>query len=183
MRSDRSQGTLRRAPPFSARPQRGAAWRRAAWRKVSRTQPVHLREHLLVSPDHGNDDGTPKVVEFLVIHLEAWPHFAKRQIPPGDSDPQLAERVDHAHGQTRDRGVRDLKVLLGVAEPFDDRLGGERFRADPAAQRDAEFPQRRGSARCDSASTVSSVASSASSSLTRDLSLSTRSDMKQLRCR
>jgi hypothetical protein len=42
---------------------------------------VHLREHFLVSPDHGNDDGMPKVVEFLIIHLETWPHFANRPIP------------------------------------------------------------------------------------------------------
>ena len=52
-------------------PKRGATWRRAALRSVSRNPPVHLREHLLVSPDHGNDDGVPKVVEFLIIHLEA----------------------------------------------------------------------------------------------------------------
>jgi hypothetical protein len=42
---------------------------------------VHLREHFLVSSDHGNDDGMPKVVEFLIVHLEAWPHFAHRLIP------------------------------------------------------------------------------------------------------
>ena len=39
------------------------------------------REHLLVSPDHRDDDGTPKCVEFLVIHLEGSPHFAERLVP------------------------------------------------------------------------------------------------------
>jgi hypothetical protein len=58
------------------RPRRGAALRRARG-----NPPVHLREHLLVSPDHRGDDGTPKCVEFLVIHLEGWPHFAERRIP------------------------------------------------------------------------------------------------------
>ena len=63
--------------PFGARrrsrasPKRGATWRRAALRRVSRNPPVHLWEHLLVSPDHGNDDGMPKVVEFLIIHVVA----------------------------------------------------------------------------------------------------------------
>ena len=126
--------------------QRGTAWRRAAWRKVSRTQPVQLREHLLVSPDHGHDDAVPKVVEFLVIHLEAWPHFAKRQIPPGDSDPQLSECIDHADDQTRDRGVRDLEVPFGVAEAFDNGLGRKRFRVDPAAQGSAKVSQCLGKA-------------------------------------
>jgi hypothetical protein len=31
--------------------------------------------------------------------------------------------------------MRELKVLLGVAEPFDDGFGRERFRADPAGRR------------------------------------------------
>jgi hypothetical protein len=56
--------------------------RRAAARRVIGNPPVHQWEHLLVSPYHGVDNGTPEIVEFLLVHLEAWPHFAKRLIPP-----------------------------------------------------------------------------------------------------
>jgi hypothetical protein len=43
---------------------------------------VHSREHLLVSPDHGVNDDTPKFDDLLLIHLKAWPHFAEHLIPP-----------------------------------------------------------------------------------------------------
>jgi hypothetical protein len=35
-----------------------------------------------VPPDHGVNDGTPKFVELVLIHVEAWPHFAEHMIPP-----------------------------------------------------------------------------------------------------
>jgi hypothetical protein len=43
---------------------------------------VHEWEHLLVSPDHRVDDGTPKVVELVLIHVEAWPHFSEHLFTP-----------------------------------------------------------------------------------------------------
>src|SRR5262249_3784383 len=58
------------------------AQRRAARRSVSGTPWVHQWEPLLVSPDHGFDDGTPKSVDFLFVHLGGWLHFAERLIPP-----------------------------------------------------------------------------------------------------
>jgi len=38
---------------------------------------MHSWEHLLVSANHGIDDGTPKFVELVLIHVEAWPHIVE----------------------------------------------------------------------------------------------------------
>jgi len=43
---------------------------------------VHLRKHLVVSPDHGDNDGTLECIEFLVIHPEGSLQFAESRIPP-----------------------------------------------------------------------------------------------------
>jgi hypothetical protein len=58
---------------------------------------VHPREQLLVSFDHGDDDGTPECVEFLVIHLESALHLAERRVPlviwqQGEVIAKLADR-------------------------------------------------------------------------------------------
>ena len=66
---------------FAGRRSRGRLRRGATWRSGSRTPPVHPWEHLLVSPDHGVDDGTPKIVELFPLHVEGWRHFADPLIP------------------------------------------------------------------------------------------------------
>jgi hypothetical protein len=43
--------------------------------------PVHAREHLLMSLDHGEDDGSLKIFEYFVIHLEGSPHFGQNRTP------------------------------------------------------------------------------------------------------
>ena len=62
VRNDRSRGTYLRVTPSSPGP---AA--RDTFQKVIGPPLVHEREHLVVSPDHGGEDRSPKVVEFRVI--------------------------------------------------------------------------------------------------------------------
>jgi hypothetical protein len=42
---------------------------------------MHEREHVLMPPDHGDHDGTPKLLEFFVAHLESPLHFPERRLP------------------------------------------------------------------------------------------------------
>jgi hypothetical protein len=43
---------------------------------------VHLLEHLLVAPDHWDDDGAPKRLKFVVTHLQVQPHLAQSPVAP-----------------------------------------------------------------------------------------------------
>jgi tRNA (cytidine/uridine-2'-O-)-methyltransferase len=99
------------------RPGRGADWRRARG-----DPPVHEREHLVVSPDHRVDDGTPKFVEFLVIHLEVLPHFAERLIPTVFRQ----QREVIAEGAYRECLVQIFLRAIGLIEQRL-RVGHQRF--------------------------------------------------------
>jgi len=48
---------------------------------ICETPQVHPGEHLLVSPDHRDDDGPPKFGEFRVIQTEA-----RQGVQPTDSE-------------------------------------------------------------------------------------------------
>src|SRR5262245_15413031 len=50
-------------------------------RQSTETPLVHPGEHLLVSPDHRDDDGPPKFGEFRVLHPEGLPHFGEHRLP------------------------------------------------------------------------------------------------------
>ena len=57
---------------------RVCAHRGAALQRVGGKPPVHSREHVLMSPNHGIDGGTPKLGKLLIVHFEKRPHFTER---------------------------------------------------------------------------------------------------------
>src|SRR5690606_27229435 len=77
----------------------------------------------MVSPDHRNDDGISKLVEFLVIHLEV--HFRSVQ----QLKPALVRQLGDVKAELADR-ERSFHLLYGTIALNEQRLsiGHKRFR-------------------------------------------------------
>jgi hypothetical protein len=41
---------------------------------------MHTRKHLLVPPDHRDDDSAPKCLELVILHLQARPRLTQRRV-------------------------------------------------------------------------------------------------------
>ncbi len=79
---------------------------------------MHEREHLLVSPDHGEDDGSLKLLEFLIIHLEGWLHLTDRRVSlvlrqDGEVIAELAHRERFVHLLQRTIGLIEERLRVG----------------------------------------------------------------------
>jgi hypothetical protein len=78
---------------------------------------MELREHFLVSLDHGVEHGYSKLLEVLPIRLHDWPHFPERFVPflfgeHGDALAQLGDAQGTVHVLHGTVGV--IEQWLGV---------------------------------------------------------------------